>query len=207
MVNKADQSVRQITPSRHIQHSLPQPHTDQTSFATIRETGPANTLTIMTSCLALKNNAPELPWWSSESTCQHRWDKFDPWSRKIPHAVRQLSPCRLRTEVSVIIPRGLLPAPWTSSVLSVALLHPSAWPTQEEPPSFHLPPPLSGKASSPFKTHSLPWHAMAGSVSVSGSHQNQASSQQVPGAITSCSHGITVLGLWRTCPGIGLGGV
>ena len=41
-----------------------------------------------------KNNA-RLPWWLSgqESTCYHRRHGFDPWSGKIPHAVKQLSPC------------------------------------------------------------------------------------------------------------------
>ena len=36
-----------------------------------------------------------LPWWLSgeESTCQCRRHWFDPWSRKIPHAVEQLSQC------------------------------------------------------------------------------------------------------------------
>ena len=34
-------------------------------------------------------------WWSrgEESTCQCREHGFNPWSRKIPHAVEQLSPC------------------------------------------------------------------------------------------------------------------
>ena len=36
-----------------------------------------------------------LPWWFSgeESDCQCRTDRLDPWSRKIPHALKQLSPC------------------------------------------------------------------------------------------------------------------
>ena len=36
-----------------------------------------------------------LPWWSSgtESVCQGRGHGFDPWSRKIPPAAGQLSPC------------------------------------------------------------------------------------------------------------------
>ena len=35
-----------------------------------------------------------LPWWlnGKESTCQCRRHGFDPWSRKLPHAVEQLSP-------------------------------------------------------------------------------------------------------------------
>ena len=35
-----------------------------------------------------------LPWWlnGKESTCQSRRHGFDPWARKLPHAVGQLSP-------------------------------------------------------------------------------------------------------------------
>ena len=41
-----------------------------------------------------------LPWWSSgkESACQCRGCGFNPWSRKIPHAEGQLSPCTATTE-------------------------------------------------------------------------------------------------------------
>ena len=41
-----------------------------------------------------------LPWWSSgkESTCQCKENGFDPWSRKISHAVEQLSLCATTTE-------------------------------------------------------------------------------------------------------------
>ena len=41
-----------------------------------------------------------LPWWCSgwESACQFRGHRFEPWSRKIPHAARQLSPCTTTTE-------------------------------------------------------------------------------------------------------------
>ena len=40
------------------------------------------------------------PWWVSgkESACQCRRHGFDPWSRKIPHALEQLSPCATATE-------------------------------------------------------------------------------------------------------------
>ena len=36
-----------------------------------------------------------LPWWLSvkESTCQCRRHEFNPWSRKMPHAMEQLSLC------------------------------------------------------------------------------------------------------------------
>ena len=41
-----------------------------------------------------------LPWKYSdkESACQCRGHGFDPWSRKIPHALGQLSPCSTTTE-------------------------------------------------------------------------------------------------------------
>ena len=41
-----------------------------------------------------------LPWWLSgkESACQCSRHEFDPWSRKIPHAVGQLTPCATATE-------------------------------------------------------------------------------------------------------------
>ena len=41
-----------------------------------------------------------LPWWlsSKESACQCRRHGFDPWSRKIPHAVEQLRPCATTIE-------------------------------------------------------------------------------------------------------------
>ena len=41
-----------------------------------------------------------LPWWCSgyKSACQCRGHGFEPWSRKIPHAVEQLSPCATTTE-------------------------------------------------------------------------------------------------------------
>ena len=44
-----------------------------------------------------------LSWLSSgkESTCQCRGRGFDPWSRKIPHAVGQLSLCAITTEACV----------------------------------------------------------------------------------------------------------
>ena len=47
-----------------------------------------------------KYNLLGLPWWCSgwESTCQCRGHGFEPWSRKIPHATEQLSPCATTTE-------------------------------------------------------------------------------------------------------------
>ena len=43
-----------------------------------------------------------LPWWHShwESACQCRGHGFEPWSRKIPHAAEQLSPCATTTELA-----------------------------------------------------------------------------------------------------------
>ena len=41
----------------------------------------------------------ELPWWLSgkESTCRCRGHWFNPWSKKIPHAMGQLSLCATTT--------------------------------------------------------------------------------------------------------------
>ena len=43
---------------------------------------------------AVKKKKKEFTWWLSgkESSCQSRGQGFDPWSRKIPRAVKQLSP-------------------------------------------------------------------------------------------------------------------
>ena len=51
--------------------------------------------------LARIENIPHgLPWWLSgeEYACQWRSHRFDPWSRKVPHAVKQLSPCTTTTQ-------------------------------------------------------------------------------------------------------------
>lgn len=47
-----------------------------------------------------------LPWWPRgwESSCQCRGLSFDPWPRKTPHALGQLSPCATSTEAQ---------APWS----------------------------------------------------------------------------------------------
>ena len=47
-----------------------------------------------------KNWAEGLLWWSRgyESVCSYRAHGFDPWSRKIPHAIGQLSPWATATE-------------------------------------------------------------------------------------------------------------
>ena len=44
-----------------------------------------------------------LPWWPrySESACQCRGHRLDPWSAKIPRASGQLSPCTTTTEAHV----------------------------------------------------------------------------------------------------------
>ena len=41
-----------------------------------------------------QSNQTGLPWWYSreELACQYRGQGFNPWSRKIPHAMEQLSP-------------------------------------------------------------------------------------------------------------------
>ena len=44
--------------------------------------------------LECKQQARGLPWWLiKKSACQYRRRGFDPWSRKIPHALKQLSLC------------------------------------------------------------------------------------------------------------------
>ena len=47
-----------------------------------------------------KHRQVGLPWWSSgqEFACQCKRHKSYPWSRKIPHATRQLSPCATTAE-------------------------------------------------------------------------------------------------------------
>ena len=48
----------------------------------------------------MKGQIRGLPWWLSgkESACQCKGHRFDPWSRKIPHASEQLSPRATITE-------------------------------------------------------------------------------------------------------------
>ena len=50
----------------------------------------------------IQNIPVRLPWWlgGKESACQCRRHRFDPWSRKIPHALEQLSLCCTTTELS-----------------------------------------------------------------------------------------------------------
>jgi len=45
-------------------------------------------------------NTLGLPWWpsSKEPACQCRRRMLNPWSRRIPHAVEQLSPCAATIE-------------------------------------------------------------------------------------------------------------
>ena len=49
---------------------------------------------------AIKRDEIGLPWWLSgkESACWYRRHRFDPQSRKSPHAVENLSPCATATE-------------------------------------------------------------------------------------------------------------
>ena len=52
-------------------------------------------LLVSSMCLAHKKHQLGLPWWLSgkEFACQCRRHGFDPWTRKIPHAVKQLGLC------------------------------------------------------------------------------------------------------------------
>ena len=47
-----------------------------------------------------------LPWWYSgwETTCQCRGFRFEPWSRKIPHASKQLRVCTTREATAIRSP-------------------------------------------------------------------------------------------------------
>ena len=64
-------------------------------------------------CQLLKRTGG-LPWWLSgrESTCQCRRHRFDPWSRKSPHAVEQLSTCPRAWEPQLLSLRALEPVPY-----------------------------------------------------------------------------------------------
>ena len=84
-----------------------------------------------------------LPWWlsSEESTCQCRRHRFDLWSGKIPHAVKQPSSCAITTEpilsrpeaaaTEVCVPSSLCSA--AREVTAVRRLHTAA--RQQTPPS------------------------------------------------------------------------
>ena len=50
--------------------------------------------------MEIKRKLEGLPWWRSgwESACQCRGHRFEPWSRKIPHAVEQLGSWATTTE-------------------------------------------------------------------------------------------------------------
>ena len=54
----------------------------------------------ITPSYALKKKPGGLPWWFSgwEYAYQGTGHKFDPWSRRIPHASGQLNPCATTTE-------------------------------------------------------------------------------------------------------------
>ena len=53
-------------------------------------------------------NGMGLPWWLSGkgSACQWKRYGFDPWSGKIPHAMKQLSPCTTPPEPVALEPRS-----------------------------------------------------------------------------------------------------
>ena len=48
----------------------------------------------------IKNLSTGIPWWRSglKSAWQCKGHRFKPWSRRIPHAAEQLSPCTTTTE-------------------------------------------------------------------------------------------------------------
>ena len=91
----------------------------------------------------LKKAAQVLPWWLSDKafTCQCRRYGFDPWSRKIPYALKQLSPCTTATELQR--PRSTTAeahAPWSSCSQQEKPLQREVWLPQLES-SLHSPQP------------------------------------------------------------------
>ena len=58
-----------------------------------------------------------LPWWLSvkESAYQCRRHRFNPWSRKNPHAKEQRSPCARTTEPVPGVHEAQLPSPWATT--------------------------------------------------------------------------------------------
>ena len=60
----------------------------------MREMG-LRTQHLKTSLKKVLKKIGRLPWWFSakESACQRKRYRFDPWSRKTPHALEQFSPC------------------------------------------------------------------------------------------------------------------
>ena len=78
-------------------------------------------------------------WWlrGKESTCQCRKHEFDPWPRKIPHAMEQLSPCTTTIE-------PVLWSPGATTTEHKCCDHWSPCPTahtlqQEKPPQWEKP--------------------------------------------------------------------
>ena len=69
----------------------------------------------------VENKVPGLPWWRSgwESACQCRGHGFEPWSRRIPHAAEQLSPCATATEPVLWSPRATTTEPACHSYWSL----------------------------------------------------------------------------------------
>ena len=67
-----------------------------------------------------------LPWWSSgwESACQCRRHRFNPWSRKIPHAPGQLAPCPVTMEPTLQSPGPGTTEPECSNSWSPRALEP-----------------------------------------------------------------------------------
>ena len=72
----------------------------------------------------IKNYGWRLPWWLSgkEATYQCRRHRFDPWSRRNPHAAEQLSPCTTTTEPVLQSP-GVATTEFILSILKPMLLN------------------------------------------------------------------------------------
>ena len=60
---------------------------------------------------SIKKPILRLPWWliGKESTCECSRHRFDPWSRKIPHAAEHVTPCAAATECVLQSPGVAVP--------------------------------------------------------------------------------------------------
>ena len=92
-----------------------------------------------------KQGSLGLPWWSSgkESTCQRRGHRFDPQSRKIPHATGLLGQYTTTPEPMyhrACAPQQEKPPQWEACTLQsrVALAPPAPHPTPTTPRSLQL---------------------------------------------------------------------
>ena len=91
-----------------------------------------------------------LPWWLRESICQCKRHEFDPWARKIPRAMEQLSPWATTTEPIYALESGTRNY-WAHVLWLLKPEHSRACAPQQERPSqwAALPTQLDGSPCSP----------------------------------------------------------